>query len=138
MAQSASHSSNHVLASLAAADLDMLRPHLRSVELPQEMVLFEAGAAIKRVIFPHAGIVSLVVELASGEMIEAAMIGREGVVGGLAALDSKISISRAIVQIAGAASVVDVDHVRRLGGRYRPRPPPLRAERGFSRHPHQA
>jgi CRP-like cAMP-binding protein len=84
------HSSNRVLASLAAADLDLLLPHLRSVELPQEMVLFEAGDAINRVFFPHSGIVSLVVELASGETIEAAMIGREGVVGGLSALNSKI------------------------------------------------
>src|SRR5207302_7231241 len=32
----------------------------------------------------------------------------------LSALDSKISISRAIVQIAGTASVVDVDHFRHL------------------------
>jgi CRP-like cAMP-binding protein len=113
--QSALHLSNHVLASLAAADLNVLLPHLRSVELPQEMVLFEAGSVITRVIFPHSGVVSLVVELASGEMIEAAMIGREGVVGGLSALDSNISISRAIVQVAGAASAIDVHHVRRLG-----------------------
>src|SRR5260370_37462048 len=108
------HASNQVWASVAAADLDLLLPHLRAVELPQEMVLYEAGAAINRVFFPHAGVVSLVVELASGEMIEAAMIGREGVVGGLSALHSKISISLAISQIAGAASVVDVDQVRHL------------------------
>jgi CRP-like cAMP-binding protein len=114
MLQHATHSSNQVLNSLAAADVDSLLPHLRFMELPQEMVLYEASSTINRVFFPHAGVVSLVVELASGEMIEAAMIGREGVVGGLAALDSKISISRAIVQIAGAASVVDVDHVRHL------------------------
>jgi CRP-like cAMP-binding protein len=81
------------------------------------MILFEAGDTIDRIFFPHAGVVSLVVELASGETIEAAMIGREGVVGGLSALDSKISISRAIVQIAGAASVVDVDFVRFLAER---------------------
>jgi CRP-like cAMP-binding protein len=112
---SAPYSSNLVLAELAGADLGVLLPHLRSVELPQEMVLFEAGDVISRVLFPHAGIVSLVVELASGEMIEAAMIGREGVVGGLSALDSKISISRAIVQIAGTASAIDVEHVRQLG-----------------------
>lgn len=56
-------------------------------------------------------------ELATGELIEAAMIGREGVVGGLSALDSKVSISRAIIQIAGAASVVDVEHIRRLANR---------------------
>jgi CRP-like cAMP-binding protein len=111
------HSSNHVLASLAAADLDTLLPHLRSVDLPQEMVLYEAGDTITRVFFPHAGVVSLVVELATGDMIEAAMIGWEGVVGGLSALDSNISISRAIVQIAGAGSVVDVDHIRQLAER---------------------
>jgi CRP-like cAMP-binding protein len=111
------HSSNNVLAGLPAADMRSLLPHLRSIELPQGMVLFEAGQSITRVFFPHAGVVSLVVELASGEMIEAAMIGREGVVGGLAALDSNISIGRAIVQIAGAASVVDVDHVRKLAAR---------------------
>jgi CRP-like cAMP-binding protein len=69
------------LTSLAAADLNSLLPHLRLVELPQETVLFEAGGEIDRVYFPRAGVVSLVVELASGEMIEAAMIGREGVVG---------------------------------------------------------
>jgi CRP-like cAMP-binding protein len=114
MSQPIPHSSNRVLASLAAADLGLLLPHLRTVELPQETVLFEAGGVISRVFFPHAGIVSLVVELASGEMIEAAMIGRESVVGGLSALDSKVSISRAIVQVVGVASAVDVEHVRHL------------------------
>ncbi len=108
------HSSNQVLASLAPADLDWLLPQLRSIELPQEMVLFEAGDEINRVIFPHAGIVSLVVELSSGETIEAAMIGREGVVGGASTLNSRISICRAIVQISGAGSAVEVDHVRSL------------------------
>lgn len=108
---------NQVLASLTAADLDSILPHLRPIRLPQEMVLFEAGDAINRVIFPHGGIVSLVVELASGETIEAAMIGREGVVGGAAALDSKTSISHAIVQISGAASAVEVDHLRHLAER---------------------
>jgi CRP-like cAMP-binding protein len=104
-----------MLASLAEADLETLLPQLRFVDLPQGMVLFEAGGTISHIYFPHAGVVSLVVELASGQMIEAAMIGREGIVGGLSALDSNISISRAIVQVAGAASVADLDDVRRLG-----------------------
>ena len=113
MAQSP-HTSNLVLASLAAADLAKLQPHLRFIELPQDMVLSEPAEAISQVLFPHAGIVSLVVDLATGEMIEAAMIGREGVIGGLAALDTKISVSRAVVQVAGAASALDVEHVRHL------------------------
>jgi CRP-like cAMP-binding protein len=117
MPQSNSYTSNRVLASLAEADLKSLLPDLRFIELPQEMVLFDPGGTIGRIFFPHSGIVSLVVELATGEMIEAAMIGREGVVGGLSALDSNISINRAIVQIAGAASVIDVEHIRKLADR---------------------
>ena len=112
---SAPYLANQVLAALPATELDWLLRHSRTIELPQEMIVFEAGEAIERVFFPHSGVVSLVVELASGEMIEAAMIGREGVVGGLSALDSKTSSSRAIVQIAGAATAVDVEQVRYLG-----------------------
>src|SRR5438270_5995123 len=109
------YSANKVLASLAAPDLNVLLPHLRFMDLPQETLLFESGGTVNRVYFPHSGIVSLVVELKTGDMIEAAMVGREGVVGGLAALDHNISISRAIVQVAGSASAVEVDAVRRLG-----------------------
>src|SRR5580704_19034374 len=105
--------SNQVLAALLPADAGLLLPHLRFVDLPQETVLFEAGGTINRIFFPHCGIISLVVELKSGDMIEAAMIGREGVVGGLAALDTNISVSRGIMQVAGAASAADVDVVRR-------------------------
>jgi CRP-like cAMP-binding protein len=50
--------------------------HLKPVELKHEAVLFEAGDKIDRVYFPHSGIISLVVELAGGETVEAAMIGR--------------------------------------------------------------
>jgi CRP-like cAMP-binding protein len=113
MAQS-SYSANQLLGSLAAPELGFLLPHLRYVDLPQETVLYETGGTVSRIYFPHDGVVSLVVELASGEMIEAAMIGREGVVGGLAALDTNISVSRAIIQVAGAASAVDADVVRQL------------------------
>ena len=112
MLQHKSH--NRVLASLAPDDAAFLLSHLQAIDLPQKRVLYEAGGEIDRVYFPHAGVVSLVVELTTGEMIEAAMIGREGVVGGLSALDSRISITRAIVQVAGAGSVVKVEHIRQL------------------------
>jgi CRP-like cAMP-binding protein len=110
------HTSNHFLASLAAADRSALLPHLKDFELPQETVLFEIGDTISAVYFPLAGVVSLVVDLASGEMIEAAMIGRDGLVGGSAAFDGTISMNRAIVQIAGSASVLDVDVFQELAG----------------------
>ena len=108
------HSTNLLLASLPPENLAALVPHLRVVPLPQETVLFEAGDTIKAVYFPHTGIVSIVVDLASGETIETAMIGRDSLVGGSAALDDEIALNRAVVQVAGVASVVDVGTFRGL------------------------
>jgi CRP-like cAMP-binding protein len=103
-----------MLASLSAADFETLRPHLRPVELRQETVLFEVGDEINRAYFPHTGVISLVVNLASGEIIETGMIGRDGLLGGSAALNGKISVNRAIVQIAGTASTLDLDYLKSL------------------------
>src|SRR5258706_14286842 len=85
------HSSNFLLASLPTPDIAALRPHLKTIELSQGMVLFEVGDTIAHVYFPHSGVVSLVVPLESGETIEAAMIGRESLVGGSAGLHGQIS-----------------------------------------------
>ena len=105
-------STNMLLASLPPAVFASLRPHLKPVELVHETVLFEAGDEIDRVFFPETGAISLVVGLASGEVIEAAMIGRDSMLGGSAALDGKISLNKAIVQIAGAGLALDVEHFR--------------------------
>ena len=111
------HSANQMLAALTPADRDTLLPHLKVVELPQETVLFDAGDTIEAIYFPHVGIVSLVVDLTSGDMIEAAMIGRDGVVGGSAALNGDLSLNKAVVQLTGRASVADVDRIRSLAER---------------------
>jgi len=60
------------------------------------------------------GVVSLVVPLESGETIESAMIGRESLVGGSAALNGQVSVCKAVVQIGGAGSVLDIDKFRSL------------------------
>lgn len=112
-----SHSYNQLLATLAPADMSALQPHLKLVDLAQETVLFEIGDKVDRVYFPHSGIVSLVVSLASGEVVEAAMIGRESLVGAAAALNGRISLSKAIVQIAGAASMLDAEKLRSLAAK---------------------
>jgi CRP-like cAMP-binding protein len=108
------HSANHLLASLAAEKRATLMPHLKVFELPQETVLFETGDTIKTVYFPLSGVVSVVVDLAAGEMIEAAMIGRDSLVGGSAAFDNQISLNRAVVQVAGTASALNVNRFREL------------------------
>jgi CRP-like cAMP-binding protein len=70
-------------------------------------VLYEAGDTIKTVYFPTNAVVSLVVALATGEMTEAAMVGKDGAIGIASALDGKVAMSRAIVQLGGDAMVCD-------------------------------
>jgi CRP-like cAMP-binding protein len=93
--------SNLLLASLSPGDAAALLPHLKPVRLEHQTILYEAGEAITVVYFPTTAIISLVVGLSTGEMVEAAMVGKDGLVGASSALDGKISLSRAIVQIAG-------------------------------------
>ena len=105
---------NHLLASLAPADFDLLRPHLKPFDLVHEELLFDAGEPVNWAYFPHTGVISLVVGLADGQVIEAAMVGRDSVVGGAAALDGRVWLNRGIVQVAGTASILDVETLREV------------------------
>jgi CRP-like cAMP-binding protein len=107
-------SPNRLLTSLRPADLALLRPHLVPIELKNETVLFEAGDKVDRVYFPHSGIISLVVELSGGQAIEAAMIGRDSMLGAMAALDGAVSLNKAIVQLPGHGEVLEVAHFRKV------------------------
>ena len=100
--------SNRLLASLSASDAAALKPYLKCVALEQKTVLYEAGDKIDVVYFPTGGVVSIVVALSTGETIEAAMVGKDGVVGASAALNSRLSLSRAIVQLGGETITCDV------------------------------
>jgi CRP-like cAMP-binding protein len=107
------NTTNLLLVSFSAADLKLLAPHLRPLELRQHKILFEAGQSLSTVYFPCDAVVSLVVTLSTGEVIEAAMVGRDGVIGALAALDGRISLSRAVVQISGHGAICDVEALKR-------------------------
>ena len=54
------------------------------------------------VYFPYSGVISLVVELDVGDMIETAMVGRDGALNAASALDGKVSLNKGIVQLAGS------------------------------------
>ena len=64
-------------------------------------VLAEPHQPIERVYFPHSGIISYVVAMSDGNMIETGMVGRDGVMGGIQALDEKVSPNRIMVQVPG-------------------------------------
>jgi CRP-like cAMP-binding protein len=92
---------NRLLQSLGADDLAALQPHLRQVELRRGDVLHPPRTAIERVYFPLSGMVSLLAVMQTGEEIETAIVGREGIVGGSVANGNAESFGQATVQIQG-------------------------------------
>lgn len=98
---------NTILASLSEGDLATVRPHLKVTHLQKKTVLHEVGETIKAVYFPLDAITSLVATLATGETTEVAMVGKDGALGIASALDGKVALSLAIVQLSGDAMVCD-------------------------------
>jgi len=105
---------NLLLRGLPPLVLDKLKPRLRAQNFAAGQVLFAPGDKITSIYFMRSGAVSLVCEFASGQMIETAMIGRDSVVGGGAALDDRDALYKAIVQIGGSGFALDVDTARHV------------------------
>jgi len=95
---------NRLLAALPPADFDLLAPELETVALDQDMVLSRAGDQIEHVFFPDSGAISLMIDMANGQTVATAAVGRGGAVGILSVLGPSLSASTAIVRAAGSAS----------------------------------
>jgi CRP-like cAMP-binding protein len=108
------HLQNRLLARLDAKVYAALEPHLKTQPLKIAEIIGRSGDSVQKVFFPHSGVISLVVELSVGMMIETAMVGLDGAVNGASALDGKISLNKAIVQIEGVTSTVDVKTLRKV------------------------
>jgi CRP-like cAMP-binding protein len=107
-------SPNHLLESLPPHDARLLERHLGSIQIAQGALLAAVGEQIERAIFPFSGAVSIVVELSSGQAIEAAMIGRNGVIGGSAAFGARIALVHAVAQFTLTGAVIDCATLRAL------------------------
>jgi CRP-like cAMP-binding protein len=103
---------NGFLSALSTDDFEFVRPHLRTIVLAQDLVLIEAGETLTRAFLPHHGVISLVVNLAKGERVQAAMIGRDSILGGFSAFGDQIALDSAVVLIPGTASTLDLDRLR--------------------------
>jgi CRP-like cAMP-binding protein len=95
---------NRLLAALPPADFDLLAPELETVALDQDTVLSRTGDQIEHVFFPDNGAISLMIDMANGQTVATAAVGREGAVGILSVLGPSSSASTAIVRAAGSAS----------------------------------
>ncbi|MGH6711313.1 MAG: Crp/Fnr family transcriptional regulator [Bradyrhizobium sp.] len=103
---------NGFLSSLTTDDFELVRPHLRTADLSQDLVLVEVDETLKRAYLPHRGVISLVVKLARGEHVQIAMVGRDSIFGALAALGDPTALNSAVVLVPGVASTIDLDQLR--------------------------
>lgn len=111
------HLENRLLAALDAEDYGRLRPHLQIVPLDRGQELLEPGEPIRYAYFPHRGVVSLVAAMADGTEAEMTTIGREGVIGFEALDGHDLPVGRAMVQVSGAASRIELARLRRINWR---------------------
>jgi CRP-like cAMP-binding protein len=95
---------NCILAALRPADFDLLASDFEAVTLSQDAVLVRAGDPAEFVFFPHSGAISLMIDMANGQTVATATIGREGAVSYLSAVGPSPSAITAIVHVAGTAS----------------------------------
>ena len=82
------------------ADGDLM---LREYTLIRHSVLHTPNDAIEYVYFPLSGMISILTVTLSGDQIETAVVGREGVVGGSIGLFGPKSFGQATVQMPGIA-----------------------------------
>jgi len=102
VADTTSQYKNLFLKVLPPRDMALLKPSLQFIELPQGEVLSEPGKGVSDVIFLEAGMISLLTTMQDGSAIEIATLGRESILGVLAAIGNHRSSVRAIVQLDGA------------------------------------
>jgi CRP-like cAMP-binding protein len=94
--------SNRLLDAMEPASRQRIEPHLEPIKLKLGAVVCDAGGLLKHAYFPEGAVLSLLTVLENGSAIETANIGREGAFGLFAAMYSRVSFNRCLVQMEGA------------------------------------
>jgi CRP-like cAMP-binding protein len=105
---------NLLLQALPDAERAALAPHLTPTELKQHQLLFDIRDTIGTIYFAANAVVSLVIPLSTGEVVETAMVGRDGIIGAAAALNGRVSLNQAIVQVGGHALGCQVEALKAI------------------------
>jgi CRP-like cAMP-binding protein len=92
---------NRLLGALEPDSRKRIDPHLEPVSLKLGDMVCDAGGLLKHAYFPQGSVLSLLTVLENGAAIETANIGREGAFGLFAAMYSRVTFNRCIVQFAG-------------------------------------
>ena len=113
-------SQNRLLNVLPQNIFTAVERELKPVGVEFGTAVARVGQPVERVYFPHCGVISLVIEMQDGGMIETATVGWDGVVNGTSALDGKISLHKSIVQVSGTASAILPHVLKKLADEFEP------------------
>ena len=94
---------NRILTGLPREQFARLVPHLSTVHLERDEVLYITGDQIRYVYFPISGLMSLLATTESGSTVEIAMVGNEGIIGLPVILKNKMIPYEVTVQTATEA-----------------------------------
>jgi CRP-like cAMP-binding protein len=98
----ASSGGNNLLGALREADFALIKSQLRRIDRPAGAVLYEPGDDVRTVYFPCAqSIISFMVMLDDGRLVEIGLVGREGAVGGIVSQGRLPAYARAVMQVGG-------------------------------------
>jgi CRP-like cAMP-binding protein len=86
----------------------------RCVGLAQGEVLAEPLQRMRRVYFPFSGLISFLVPLADGSLIQTGVVGSDGAVGALQSLDGRVSPNKIVVQMPSTAAVFEADQFAKI------------------------
>jgi len=104
---------NQLLARLSQTQYGELLSRLRPIHLKSGQVVHEPRAPVEYAYFPVSGVLSAVVVLSTGNMIEVATVGREGATGLPAFVDLQESPHRVFCQIPGEALRIEVNQLQK-------------------------
>ena len=107
---------NAILDSLPTEEYARLQPFLKRVPLTPGQRLISVDEPLGQIWFPESGAVSRLVQLQTGETVEAGIVGKEGMLGLPPVLGGTQSVGACMVQLEGTALAMAVsdfnEHVR--------------------------
>ncbi len=103
---------NRILAALPGEQFARLQPHLSTIRLERDEVLYLTGDEIRYVYFPTSGLMSLLSTSETGSTVEVAMVGNEGIVGLPVILKNKMIPYEVTVQMQADAYKIKAEELQ--------------------------
>jgi len=104
---------NRILTALVQQHPDV-RARLSRVDFGHGDLFGRVGEPIRQVVFPVSGMISIVVQLDDGDMIESAMVGHDGLVGGSVAFGSADHLNTSFCQLPGTAYLLPAEELKEI------------------------